>query len=58
MLKKKLNLHGKYEFNYVHYVIDEANWDEILNNSNLKTNKNNISPLNLKEILERLICWS
>ncbi|QQH66472.1 hypothetical protein HYD56_00185 [Mycoplasmopsis bovis] len=39
LLKKKLNLNGKYEFNYVHYVIDEANWDEILNNSNLKTNK-------------------
>lgn len=55
LLKKKLNLNGKYEFNYVHYVIDEANWDEILNNSNLKTNKNNISPLHLKEILEKLI---
>ncbi|UCP05852.1 hypothetical protein [Mycoplasmopsis bovis] len=27
--KKKLNVHGKYKFNYVHYVIDETNWDEI-----------------------------
>ncbi|QQH60939.1 hypothetical protein HYD59_00900 [Mycoplasmopsis bovis] len=55
ILKKKLNVHGKYKFNYVHYVIDETNWDEILTKSNLKTNKNNISPLRLKEILERLI---
>ncbi|AEI89904.1 hypothetical protein K668_00965 [Mycoplasmopsis bovis CQ-W70] len=55
LLKKKLNVHGKYKFNYVHYVIDETNWDEILTKSNLKTNKNNISPLRLKEILERLI---
>ncbi|QQH54718.1 hypothetical protein HYD68_03615 [Mycoplasmopsis bovis] len=22
LLKKKLNVHGKYKFNYVHYVID------------------------------------
>ncbi|QQH23321.1 hypothetical protein HYE26_03790 [Mycoplasmopsis bovis] len=55
LLKKKLNVHGKYKFNYVHYVIDETNWDEILTKSNHKTNKNNISPLRLKEILERLI---
>nr|WP_233752002.1 hypothetical protein [Mycoplasmopsis agalactiae] len=36
-------------------MIDETHWDEILTRSNLKTNKNNISPLRLKEILERLI---
>ncbi|QQH25465.1 hypothetical protein HYE15_00175 [Mycoplasmopsis bovis] len=52
LLKKKLNLHGKYKFNYVHYVIDETNWDEILTKSNHKTNKNNISPLNLKKFLK------
>nr|WP_307921456.1 hypothetical protein [Mycoplasmopsis bovis] len=52
LLKKKLNVHGKYKFNYVHYVIDETNWDEILTKSNHKTNKNNISPLRLKEILK------
>ncbi|QQH26926.1 hypothetical protein HYE09_03875 [Mycoplasmopsis bovis] len=61
LLKKKLNVHGKYKFImscfvvFVHYVIDETNWDEILTKSNHKTNKNNISPLRLKEILERLI---
>ncbi|QQH22357.1 hypothetical protein HYE21_03690 [Mycoplasmopsis bovis] len=27
LLKKKLNVHGKYKFNYVHYVIDETNWE-------------------------------
>ncbi|QQH60542.1 hypothetical protein HYD61_00825 [Mycoplasmopsis bovis] len=26
LLKKKLNVHGKYKFNYVHYVLDETNW--------------------------------
>ncbi|QQH36578.1 hypothetical protein HYD87_00930 [Mycoplasmopsis bovis] len=28
LLKKKLNVHGKYKFNYVHYVIDETNWEK------------------------------
>ncbi|MCE6056162.1 hypothetical protein J7889_00840 [Mycoplasmopsis agalactiae] len=51
-LFKKINVYGKYKFNYVHYVIDETHWDEILTRSNLKTNKNNISPLRLKEFLK------
>ncbi|MCE6095638.1 hypothetical protein J7891_03905, partial [Mycoplasmopsis agalactiae] len=38
-LFKKINVYGKYKFNYVHYVIDETHWDEILTRSNLKTNK-------------------
>nr|WP_307919848.1 hypothetical protein [Mycoplasmopsis bovis] len=45
-------MHYNFMFNYVHNKNDETNSDEILIKSNLKTNKNNISPLRFKEILE------
>ncbi|QQH71969.1 hypothetical protein HYD53_02760 [Mycoplasmopsis bovis] len=48
MLKKKLNVHGKYKFNYVHYVIDETNWKWNIDQVKItKLNKKNISPLRL-----------
>ncbi|AXJ77596.1 hypothetical protein [Mycoplasmopsis bovis] len=52
LLKKKLNVHGKYKFNYVHYVIDETNWDEILTKSNHKTNKITLARWDLKKFLK------
>ncbi|QQH84225.1 hypothetical protein HYD42_01695 [Mycoplasmopsis bovis] len=53
LLKKKLNVHGKYKFNYVHYVIDETNWDEILTKSNLsKPIKITLARWDLKKFLK------
>ncbi|QQH24059.1 hypothetical protein HYE22_00880 [Mycoplasmopsis bovis] len=47
LLKKKLNVHGKYKFNYVHYeLMKELRWKLP---SKSKTNKNNISPWDLKK---------
>ncbi|WHL49870.1 hypothetical protein HYE36_07125 [Mycoplasmopsis bovis] len=52
LLKKKLNVHGKYKFNYVHYVIDETNWDEILTKSNQKPIKITLARWDLKKFLK------
>ncbi|QQH36348.1 hypothetical protein HYD88_00905 [Mycoplasmopsis bovis] len=45
-------MHGKYKFNYVHYVIDETNWDEILTKSNPKPIKITLARWDLKKFLK------
>ncbi|QQH42752.1 hypothetical protein HYD80_00810 [Mycoplasmopsis bovis] len=51
LLKKKLNVH-QYKFNYVHYVIDETNWDEILPSQITKPIKITLARWDLKKFLK------